>query len=434
VIYVSGGRVVDADWELCKYSGLYAYDIRAGSWEALESMSDSSVGHPYIPPRFGHSMVFEPNTRNLLIFAGQRDDKYLSDMYAYHIPSGTVTELFSNFTASGGPDACFTQRAVIDPELREIYVFCGLTRNRTGLTILETESPHWIYRYDRPDRPGQWTKIPPAQAAQSVAVRIHDETQVIKTPQARYAHQVVYDTSSKVVFMHGGNAGIIPADGRNPYAPAGTSGSAYALEGPDAARESRLDDFWKMQLERPPLEDIVRRAKSEIRQQQFREMCEDVPPVKALTFLQTEVSSVVDHSNPQEEVFRSLLTHLLALPPKLPPSQSTSATPSGSTRRSGFGTARDAEKSLSESIVLDEDEDMKDSPDNKTCVETTAAAVESQIRPEEDPQEVAPRVSAAPSAARFKKRTQVFEKLLTFVNEDAKQPDKNLLDLINTDE
>lgn len=167
----------------------------------------------------------------------------------------------------------------------------------------------------------------------------------------------------------------------------------------------------------------------------FREMCEDVPPVKALTFLQTQVSSVVDHSNSQEqEVFRSLLTHLLALPPKLPPTQSTSATPSGSTRRSEFDAARDAEKRLSQSIGLHEDEEMKDSTDNRACVETTAAAVESQIRPEEEPQEVAAPVSADPSTARFKQRTQVFEKLLTFVNEDAKQPDKNLLDLINTDE
>ena len=70
----------------------------------------------------GHSMVLEPEANTLLILAGQRDEKYLSDMYAYHIPTGAVTELFSNFTAIGGPDACFTQRSVIDLELREIYL------------------------------------------------------------------------------------------------------------------------------------------------------------------------------------------------------------------------------------------------------------------------------------------------------------------------
>ncbi len=67
-------------------------------------------------------MVLDPQTQTLFIFGGQRDEQYLSDMYAIHIPTNAVTELFANFTISGGPDACFTQRAVIDPELREIYV------------------------------------------------------------------------------------------------------------------------------------------------------------------------------------------------------------------------------------------------------------------------------------------------------------------------
>jgi len=67
-------------------------------------------------------MVFEPSSRTLFIFAGQRDDKYLSDLYAYDIATNTATELYSNFTTSGGPDPCFTQRAVIDPNLRELYV------------------------------------------------------------------------------------------------------------------------------------------------------------------------------------------------------------------------------------------------------------------------------------------------------------------------
>ena len=71
----------------------------------------------------GHSMVLEPSSRTLFVFAGQRDDKYLSDMYAFDLVTNTATELYSNFTAAGGPDACFTQRAVIDPHLRELYVY-----------------------------------------------------------------------------------------------------------------------------------------------------------------------------------------------------------------------------------------------------------------------------------------------------------------------
>jgi len=101
----------------------------------------STQGHPIIPPRFGefsldfshsrhphecefpgHSMVLDPTLRTLYIFAGQRDDRYLSDMYAYDINTGIAKEIFSNFSSAGGPDACFTQRAVIDPTLKELYV------------------------------------------------------------------------------------------------------------------------------------------------------------------------------------------------------------------------------------------------------------------------------------------------------------------------
>ena len=67
-------------------------------------------------------MVLDSASHTLFIFAGQRDDRYLSDMYTYDIHTNTATELYTNFTASGGPDACFTQRAVLDKSLKEIYV------------------------------------------------------------------------------------------------------------------------------------------------------------------------------------------------------------------------------------------------------------------------------------------------------------------------
>ena len=68
-------------------------------------------------------MVLDQKMQTLFILGGQREDRYMSDMYAYHIPSDSVTELFSDFASAGGPDACFTHRAVIDPDLREIYVY-----------------------------------------------------------------------------------------------------------------------------------------------------------------------------------------------------------------------------------------------------------------------------------------------------------------------
>ena len=57
----------------------------------------------------------------------------------------------------------------------------------------------------------------------------------VEEPLPRYAHQVVYNPRTKIVFMHGGNAGLVGQQlerGRED----------------DSAKERRLDDFWQMSL------------------------------------------------------------------------------------------------------------------------------------------------------------------------------------------
>ena len=56
-------------------------------------------------------------------------------------------------------------------------------------------------------------------------------------------------------------------------------------------------------------------------------------------------------------------------------------------------------------------------------------AVDVQEDSEEPKVEKAKRVSPA----RYKQRTEVFEQLMKYVNSDAKQPDKDLIRLINVD-
>lgn len=68
-------------------------------------------------------MILDPPSSTLYIFAGQREDKYLSDMYAYNLRTNVATQLHADFTASGGPDASFTQRAVGDVNEQEVYVY-----------------------------------------------------------------------------------------------------------------------------------------------------------------------------------------------------------------------------------------------------------------------------------------------------------------------
>lgn len=151
-------------------------------------------------------------------------------------------------------------------------------------------------------------------------------------------------------------------------------------------------------------------------------MCEDDTLVKALSYLKTEVSAVVDHSNPEEAtLFRSLLSHLL--------------TPSSTSSSSNLPVCKKRSRTDSPT-PMNEDEDMV-----VVEPESSTRGAENQLsKPrlrlyEEDSSEATIRGDAAvPSVARYKQRTLVFEELLKLVNEDAKQPERDLLDLINVDQ
>lgn len=63
----------------------------------------------------------------------------------------------------------------------------------------------------------------------------------VEEPQARYAHQLVYDPKTDQTFMHGGNGGFTSETSQKPTKPEGE------VEGDGGIR---LDDFWSMKLER----------------------------------------------------------------------------------------------------------------------------------------------------------------------------------------
>ena len=63
----------------------------------------------------------------------------------------------------------------------------------------------------------------------------------VEEPQARYAHQLVYDPRTDQAFMHGGNGGFGSEVSQK------QSKQEGEIEGDGG---SRLDDFWSMKLER----------------------------------------------------------------------------------------------------------------------------------------------------------------------------------------
>ena len=193
----------------------------------------------------------------------------------------------------------------------------------------------------------------------------------------------------------------------------------------------------------------------------FREMCEEAPPVRALNFLQNEVSSVVDHKSTEEtEMFRSLLTHLLA-PAPVPPekmismssyhhrhsfshsdsSNSTTTTTSLEHEDTRESSSRPKKRSRADPEEGSESGDWtneiaEDDPQGFSGGGSTQRfqdmvdPLEAMISGEDDAY-TDPRSQL--TGARYSQRTEVFEHLLKFITDSEKQPSDSLLDLVGGD-
>lgn len=178
-------------------------------------------------------------------------------------------------------------------------------------------------------------------------------------------------------------------------------------------------------------------------QHRFREMCEEQPAVKALRYLQTEVSDVVDHTNPEEtKVFRSLLKHLIS-----PSASVSTGDPSISARdvveREEPPKKRsrpDTPDEVWTNVIDGEDDDTQhpSHPSTESIPRSSTPAKRNRavLQMDEDPEETRLREEGKKpvSAKRFSQRTEIFESLLAFVGEEVKQPKGSLLDLVDAED
>jgi hypothetical protein len=274
ILYVFGGRVITPDPSQIIYSGLYSYNIVTNQWKMLFNDQTENI---MLKSRIGHSMLHNPDSKELYIFAGQRHKDYLSDFYVYSLVTGEVTELSRDYSKQGGPDAGFTQRATIDLENKELYVLSGLMREKHS-TSETVKNSFWCYSITKQ----KWRRVYQNE-------NLNQEywlKMASVEPRPRFAHQMVYDPKTRLQYLFGGN----PGENGNP--------------------NLRLDDFWTLTLTRPSTAVILRRCKFKIRRQKFFEMA-NCAPKQALEYLQQHVSLVVDHTDPSEcAEFRKLASML----------------------------------------------------------------------------------------------------------------------------
>ncbi|KAJ3288309.1 Muskelin 1, intracellular mediator containing kelch motif [Rhizoclosmatium sp. JEL0117] len=285
-MYIFGGRTIGPDANQVSYSGLYSYKIPTNQWTLLRTdTSHPDIHSIRLKSRIGHSMLFNPLTRELYIFAGQREKDYLSDFYIYEVDTDTVHEVSRDYSKQNGPEAGFTQRATIDASLGEFYVLSGLQKDK-NTTQESVKNSFWRYSLTR----AKWTRV---YHNENVGAEYWASMKDVE-PCPRFAHQLGYDHVRKVQYLFGGN----PGDPTN--------------------MNLRLDDFWELVLLRPDAATVLRRAWFRVRRLQFKEMCfaaagDSGRVLAALEFLRTRVAEVVDHADEGEsKEFRDLAQYLFS--------------------------------------------------------------------------------------------------------------------------
>lgn len=277
-IYVFGGRTISQEPSLSVNSGLYVYDIALNKWKILRSDDSQLPNTIQLKSRIGHSMLLNPDTKELYIFAGQRNKDYLSDFYVYNIKHDTVKEISRDYSKQGGPDAGFTQRATIEPDTGEIFVLSGLMREKNAVQE-SVKNSFWVYSIKQ----NKWSKIYQKENTGSDNLKSPSG----KEPPPRFAHQLVYDHKRKKQFLFGGNPGSVTKP------------------------KLRLNDFWELDLIRPNNLQILQRAVFKIRRQRFLELSLSSPPNVALKYLRENVFPVVDQNDPViEDSFRQMTRYL----------------------------------------------------------------------------------------------------------------------------
>ncbi|KAI8376660.1 Muskelin N-terminus-domain-containing protein [Choanephora cucurbitarum] len=275
-LYVFGGRTVSGDPTLQNYSGLYAYYIQSNEWKLISTHYRNNTA---LKSRVGHSMLFDPTSRALYVFAGQRGKDYLSDLHRYDVDQDRVTEIVQDYTRDAGPDTGFNQRATLDERLQELYVLSGYKRNTSAE---EVKNALWVYSIKK----NSWQKVYQNE-------NHHQEDRLLSGPCPRYAHQMVYDSVHQTQYIFGGN----PGDNSNP--------------------SKRLDDFWELKLLKPNPSSILRRNFYLIRMQKLKELCRKAfshETLIALDYLRNRVTPVVDHENQSEsKEFHEICANLCLL-------------------------------------------------------------------------------------------------------------------------
>ncbi|XP_055379380.1 muskelin isoform X2 [Condylostylus longicornis] len=281
-IYVFGGKILTPNVNQAssepEYSGLFSYHIATNTWTQIlvdcHHQSASLTDVLSIKSRVTHCMVFHNKNRKLYIYGGQRGKEEIDDFISYDVDTQMINVLNPNNCGNlykSEPPAGFTQRATIDCERDEIYVFSSLSKQKEKRDPqqIDASNSFWVYSL----RTNKWSRIYTCKHASDQCYNKIDKGDKHAEPCPRYAHQLVFDEIQKVHYLFGGNPGKTQLP------------------------QLRLDDFWVLLLEKPTRQETLRYCQYLVRKLKYEEITK-INPIYALQYLQNHISEVIDHNDP----------------------------------------------------------------------------------------------------------------------------------------
>ncbi|QRW07906.1 Muskelin [Ceratobasidium sp. AG-Ba] len=262
-----------------------------GTWADLSSGGLESVGGP--PSLSDPQMVIDEEKRVLYVFGGRVDNpaerdgqQSYSGMFSFHLdlkspdsarPDGSLNRVNIHSRTGHG--------MVLYPKTHEIFVVGGRRSNSKYQPDMHSFNPS--------TRVSQRLPFDSAIANTVSAPRVCIDEELgeiyvlIWQNSERDRERSLYDPVNKVFYMFGGNTG---EDGI-----------------------PRLNDLWSMRLDRPTVDELLRKALLAVRKFRFKKMCNVAPPFEALSYLQTKLAEVVDQLDEDESAdLRAMLSYLLA--------------------------------------------------------------------------------------------------------------------------
>jgi hypothetical protein len=184
VIMFGGLYVASPEGEASYLDDTWAYDPSAGTWTELQPAGATP------PARFGHAMVYDPDTGTVLMFGGYNkateageSGAGLNDLWEYDPAAGTWTELLPQ---GDGPPGWVHQVMVYASRNKGLLLLGTRKEPATGGETTPFKYVNELWAYDR--QADAWTKLEPAG----------------ERPPGLTAESLAYDPNTGQVLVAGG--------------------------------------------------------------------------------------------------------------------------------------------------------------------------------------------------------------------------------------